>query len=181
MQPVDGVVQRDELLERELLGDLRQVEFLKGLPDEELRVLLPTIAVRQFGAGEMLVRQGDQGDTLYIIRTGVVDVIGHTPDGNSRLLNKLATTDYFGEATLMTGEPRTADIRAATDVEVIEMDREGLRRLFKEHPEAATQISEIVAARMEDRLKKLAQDSHDDGHGGVHRWIAKMREIFDLN
>lgn len=181
MQPLDAVEQRDELLERELIGELRQVEFLKSLPEEDLRVLLPTIAVRQFGAGEILVRQGDQGDTLYIIRSGVVDVIGHTSDGNSRLLNKLSAADYFGEASLMTGEPRTADIRAATDVEVIEMDREGLRRLFKEHPEAATQISQIVAERMEDRIKKLAQDSRDDGHGGVHRWISKMREIFDLN
>ncbi|MDO8432337.1 MAG: mechanosensitive ion channel family protein [Candidatus Binatus sp.] len=181
MQPGDGVEQRDQMLERELISELRQVEFLKGLPDEELRVLLPTIAVRQFGAGEMLVRQGDQGETLYIIRSGVVDVIAHTPDGNSRLLAQLTATNYFGEGTLMTGEPRTADIRAASDVEVIEMDREGLRRLFKEHPEAATQISEIVAARMEDRLKKLAEGSHDGGRGGAHRWlVAKMRELFDL-
>ncbi len=181
MQTGDGVEQRDQILERELTAELRQVEFLKGLTDEELRVLLPTIAVRQFGAGEMLVRQGDQGDTLYVVRHGMVDVIAHTPDGNSRLLAQLGPTNYFGEGTLMTGEPRTADIRAASDVEVIEMDREGLRRLFKEHPESATQISEIVAVRLEDRLKKLAEGNHDGGRGGAHRWlVAKMRELFDI-
>ncbi len=172
---------RDAMLERELINELRQVEFLQGLKEEELSVLLPTIAVRQFGAGEMLVRQGEQGESLYIIRSGLVDVIAHTPDGKTRHLAQLSRTNYFGEGTLMTGEPRTADIRAATDVEVVEMDREGLRRLFKEHPEAAAQIGEIVAVRLEDRLKKLAEGSHHDGKGGTHRWLlAKMRELFDL-
>src|SRR5258708_8273604 len=99
MPPLAGVERRDELLERELIGELRQVEFLKGLPEADLRVLIPTIAVRQFGAGEMLVRQGDQGDTLYIIRSGEVDVIAPTPAANSRLLPNPPQQNTFAEAT----------------------------------------------------------------------------------
>jgi CRP-like cAMP-binding protein len=81
----------------------------------------------------------------------------------------------------MTGEPRTASVRALTDLEVIEMDREGFVRLFKEHPDAAAGIGDIITARNRDRLEKLASGDTLDGRGGPHRWLLnKMRELFDF-
>jgi len=81
----------------------------------------------------------------------------------------------------MTGEPRTASVRAITDVEVIEMDREGFTRLFKEHPDAAAGIGDIIALRNKDRLEKLSAGDSLNGRGGSHRWLlAKMRELFDI-
>ena len=56
----------------------------------------------------------------------------------------------------MTASRATASVRAITDLEVIEMDREGFTRLFKEHPDAAAGIGDIIAARNRDRLEKLA-------------------------
>jgi CRP-like cAMP-binding protein len=82
---------------------------------------------------------------------------------------------------LMTGEPRTASVRATTDLEVIEMDREGFTRLFKEHPDAAAGIGDIIAARNRERLEKISSGDSLDGKGGPHRWLlAKMRELFDF-
>ena len=171
----------DAAFERELMADLRQIDWLRGLSDDELKLLVPTVSVRQFGAGEMLVRAGEQGDSMFIVRSGKAEVFGHTADGQIRHVANYARGDVTGEMALMTGEPRTASVRALTDLEVIEMDREGFVRLFKEHPDAAAGIGDIITARNRDLLEKLASGDTLDGRGGPHRWLLnKMRELFDF-
>ena len=171
----------DAAFERELMADLRQVDWLRGLSDDELKLLVPTVAVRQFGAGEMLMRAGEQGDSMFIVRSGKAEVFGHTADGQIRHVANYARGDVTGEMALMTGQPRTASVRALTDLEVIEMDREGFVRLFKEHPDAAAGIGDIITARNRDLLEKLASGDTLDGRGGPHRWLLnKMRELFDF-
>jgi CRP-like cAMP-binding protein len=83
---------------------------------------------------------------------------------------------------LMTGEPRNATIRARTDVEILEMSRNGFTELFKSHPDAAAQMSEIIAARLSQRRELLdAGQQADGGARGRSSWLlAKMREIFDI-
>lgn len=177
----DEDARADAAFERELMGDLRQVDWLRGLNDDALRMLVPSVAVRQFGAGELLIRAGEQGESMFIVRSGSAEVFAHTADGQTRHLAKYVRGDFTGEMALMTGEPRTASVRAITDVEVIEMDREGFTRLFKEHPEAAAGIGDIIAARNKDRLEKLSAGDSLNGRGGPHRWLlAKMRELFDI-
>jgi small-conductance mechanosensitive channel len=171
----------DAQFERELMTDLRQVDWLRGLSDDELRLLVPTVSVRQFGAGEMLVRAGEQGESMFIVRSGKAEVFGHTADGEVRHIANYARGDITGEMALMTGEPRNASVRALTDVEVIEMDREGFTRLFKQHPDAAASIGDIITARNRQRLEKLASGDTLNGKGGPHRWLLnKMRELFDF-
>jgi small-conductance mechanosensitive channel/CRP-like cAMP-binding protein len=172
----------DAEFERELMGDLRQVDWMRGLSDEELRLLVPTVSVRQFGAGEMLVRAGESGESMFIVRSGKAEVFGHTTDGQIRHIADIGRGDFTGEMALMTGEPRNASVRATTDLEVIEMDREGFTRLFKEHPDAAAGIGDIIAARNRERLEKLSSGDAMNGNRGAHRWLlAKMRELFDLD
>jgi small-conductance mechanosensitive channel len=171
----------DAQFERELMTDLRQVDWLRGLSDDELRLLVPTVSVRQFGAGEMLVRIGEPGESMFIVRSGRAEVLGRTADGQIRHLAEIGRGVVTGEMALMTGEPRNANVRAITDLEVIEMDREGFTRLFKEHPDAAASIGDIITARNRERLEKLASGDTLDGKGGPHRWlINKMRELFDF-
>ena len=171
----------DAQFERELMADLRQVDWLRKLSDDELRLLVPTVEVRQFGAGELLVRQDEQGDSMFILRSGTAEVFGHTADGQVRHIAKITRGDFTGEMALMTGEPRTASVRAITDLEVIEMDREGFVRLFKEHPDAAAGMGDIITERNRERLEKLASGDTLDGRGGPHRWLLnKMRELFDF-
>jgi CRP-like cAMP-binding protein len=171
----------DAAFERELMGDLRQVDWLRALSDEELRLLVPTVSVRQFGAGEMLMRAGEQGDSMFIVRSGTAEVFGHTADGKERHIANYARGDFTGEMALMTGEPRSLSVRATSDLEVIEMDREGFTQLFKEHPEAVAGIGDIIAARNKDTLEKLSSGDGLNGNRGAHRWLlAKMRELFDF-
>ena len=177
----DAASRADAEKERAVMHAFRQVEFLRGLSDDELKTLVPAAAVRQFGAGELLIRDGEEGDSLFIFRSGTAEVFKNGADGKRQYSAKYHAGDITGEMALMTGEPRTANVRAITDVEVIEMDREGLRRLFKEHPETVAAIGDIIAVRNKKNLEKLAAGDSQNGKSGVHHWLfAKMRELFDL-
>lgn len=167
---------------REIATELRSVDFLRELSDDEVRILAGAVRVRQFGAGEALMRQGDSGDTFYIIRRGVVDVSTNGPDGKQVHIAELSHSAFFGEMALMTGESRNATVRARTDVEVLEMSRNGFTELFKSHPDAAAQMSEIIAARLSQRRELLDAGQPADGgvRGRSSRLLAKMREIFDI-
>jgi len=167
--------------EKELLRELRRVDFLRDLDDSLLSLLLPSVQVHQFGAGEVLMRQGEPGETMYIIRRGKVEVLAHRGEGSDRHIATLGTSHVIGEAALLTGEARNATIRAVTDVEVIEVSREGFTHLFKRSPETAHAISEIVSTRLTERQAMLAQSAEGDGRSGRSRWLlGKMREIFDF-
>jgi small-conductance mechanosensitive channel/CRP-like cAMP-binding protein len=168
--------------ERELIHELRKVDFLHELDDGALKILLSSVKVHEFGAGEVLMRQGEAGETMYIIRHGHVEVIAHgATAGSDRHLATMGTSQIIGEAALLTGEARTATIRALDDVEVIEISRDGLTRLFKQSPSIAQAISEIVSTRLTDRQAALAQSIEGNGRSGRSRWLlSKMRVIFDF-
>jgi small-conductance mechanosensitive channel len=164
-----------------LIAELRQVDFLRGLTEQELNLLVPTVQVREYGAGETIVRQGDEGDSFYIIRRGTVEVLVQAADGSMRHVAEMRPPSFVGEAALMTGQPRNATNRAKTDVELIEIDREGFTRLFQAHPEVAEQMSEIIATRLAERLEVLDAAGGDNGRAGTRRWLmSKMKEIFDF-
>ena len=164
------------------IEQLRQVDFLSALEDEELQLLLPTVRIHQFGHGEILMSEGEPGDSFYIMRSGTVEVLAQAPNGGAAVhIRNLEPPAFFGEMSLMTGEPRKATIRAHTDVEVLEINREGFALLFKKHPEVAEEVGEIIAARMtETRDRVAAAQTAGSDISNRHRLLAKMRSIFDF-
>jgi small-conductance mechanosensitive channel/CRP-like cAMP-binding protein len=172
-----------EEFEREMMAELRQVDFLHNLRDEELRLLLPSVALQKFGAGEIIVREGDEGTSLYIIRSGEVEVVAHTNGAHEVHIRNLRRPTFFGEMALMTGEPRTATIRAHTDAELLELSREGFLELFKSHPEAAARMSEIIASRMSETrgLLAAANSMPENSHSHARWLLAKISAVFNLS
>ncbi len=176
-----AAVAEAEAFERELMNELRQVDFLRGLRDEDLRLLAPGVNVQKFGAGEAIVREGEDGDSLFIIRSGTVEVLAAAPDGSPVHIRDLARPAFFGEMAVMTGEKRNATVRARTDAELIELDREAFAELFKNHPQAAVQMGEVIALRLTERRELLAAAPQGDGVRTRANWLlAKMRAVFNL-
>jgi small-conductance mechanosensitive channel len=86
----------------ELETDLSNVPFLKPLSPEEIRTLAKLARTEHYGPGESLVRQGDEGDSFFIVRQGTVAVELATPDKQSTTVAQLGPGDFFGEMSLLT-------------------------------------------------------------------------------
>jgi CRP-like cAMP-binding protein len=177
-----GISAGVEEFEREIMTELRQVDFLRDLRDEELQLLLQGVALLKFGAGETIVREGDAGDSLYLIRSGEVEVVASANGAHEVHIHNLRRPAFFGEMALMTGEPRNATVRARTDTELLELGREGFIELFKSHPETATKMGEILALRMSERLELLAAANlRDNSRSHARRLLAKISAVFNLS
>jgi CRP-like cAMP-binding protein len=128
----------------ETIEQFRQVDFLSELSEEEFRQLLPAVMVRNFAAGDVIVRKGDIGDSFFVVRKGTVEVLSDEKQVHDFDLTHPAS---FGKMAVLTGAPYTFTVRARTDTELLEIDREGFAKLFKAHPEIASKMGMMLAGR----------------------------------
>jgi CRP-like cAMP-binding protein len=100
----------------------------------DVRSRLDSVIPVRFAAGEIVFRQGDVADRLFIIGTGEVEAIREDPDKGEVVLGKLGPEDYFGEGAILADTTRSATIRAITDVEAISIHRSDFRSLYSALP-----------------------------------------------
>ena len=125
---------------------LRSVPLFTNLSDEALNDMVERLMPDKFASGEDIVRQGDRGDKLFLIMRGEVDVI--QSDGTTEhKVNTLKEGDYFGEYALLTGEDRTATVRAASPVEVAWLDQRDFFYLVENDPSLREGLEGIIEDR----------------------------------
>src|SRR5262249_30996034 len=107
-------VLRDRLREVEALKGL---ELFKGLTDEEVLKLTAHLRFAPFTEGETITKKGTVAHRLYILTRGRVEVLASVKGGRTKSVASIEAPGFFGEMGLMTGEPRSADVIARTDVE----------------------------------------------------------------
>lgn len=174
-----------EEIEQLMIQDLRKVDLFHDLADEDLRIMIPAVKLSQYGRGEVVIRQGAVGDAFFVLRRGKVDVL---VEGADRLepivvghIDQFSERNYFGEIALLKGEHRIATVRAATDLEVLEVSRDGFAHLFRARPETAPAIAKIAAAREAETLAHAATPptaiAVREEQGKI---LVTMRKIFDF-
>ncbi len=142
----------------EILDLLRKVDILRPLQEGELQMLADDLTSQLFARGEVVCRQGEPGSTFYIVKSGVVTVILRSADGVEAEVAQLKAGVYFGEMSLLTGEPRGATCKALEDSELLCLDRESFAVLLREKPAIAQSMSEIIAARQVESNQKLEHE-----------------------
>jgi len=125
---------------------LRQQPMFKSFTDEQLDALLPRGQIEKFGAGEKVIMQGANGDSMFILVKGEANVVMNR-NGMDTLVASLNSGDCFGEMSLLTGEKRSASVIAHTDCEVVEIGKAILANSLKENPELVTKLSTLLAQR----------------------------------
>jgi small-conductance mechanosensitive channel/CRP-like cAMP-binding protein len=142
-----GREKRSEELERQMKA-LRQVDVLRSLEAKDLQQLADELRYAPFTRGEVLTRQGAEAHWLYLIVDGTVSVRVRNDDTElEREVNQLGPGNFFGEMSLMTGEPRTATVVALGDVECYRLSAESFRRVIAARPEQAEDFAEVLAQR----------------------------------
>ena len=125
---------------------LSQVDVFRVLDAEKIDRLARRLRLAPFGPGEVILREGDPGDSLYVLRTGEVAVRVNVR-GQARDVTTLKAGQFFGEMSLMTGASRSATIVAKSDVECYVVSKDAFQEILEQKPELAATISEILAQR----------------------------------
>lgn len=151
---IDPVDQREEML--------RDVPLFCDLSDDERRHLAEIAQTRLFAPNEIIVREGEPGEEMFVILRGRATVVLHQPDAERVFVNRLGPGDFFGEMSLVSGAKRTASVQALEECEVIAINGDTFRLLLVSSPGLAERIREVVAertARLEDTVETLKSDS----------------------
>ncbi len=126
---------------------LRRTLIFRQLGDSDLFELGSRMHHLSFAPGELIVRQGDDGDSMYIVTAGQV-AISYSGQSNAETqVAVIAPGDFFGESSLLTGEARNASAIALSRVDCYELDKDGLQSIVERHTELAEDMSVVVAHR----------------------------------
>jgi len=128
---------------------LRQAPFFQDIPPEAFANISKNLRSRTTNTGDIIIRQDEEGESLFIVARGVVRV-SREQDGAVRDLATLMAGDFFGEMALLHPEPRVASVRAVTPCALYELRRGDLEETMREHP--------VIRERLEetDRKRKAA-------------------------
>ncbi|MBN4080408.1 cyclic nucleotide-binding domain-containing protein [Beggiatoa alba] len=118
---------------------LRSVPSLRYLSDKAIENLIEYSSLVGIPAGNKILKEGESGDALYVVISGIVRVT-HTRDGAQFNLAQLSAGDYFGEWSILTGAPRAASVTAVTPVEVVRLECDLFLDFIKDNPEVRDRI-----------------------------------------
>jgi CRP-like cAMP-binding protein len=138
---------------------LRAVPVFSDLGEDELARVAEVAVPRQFVAGEVVFREGDESNTCYIVRHGRARAVREHPDGRSITLANFGPGDIFGELAMFDDERRSATIETLEDTEAIAILGGDMRRLLSDHAEIAVKMLASLGRRLRETNERLARQS----------------------
>lgn len=143
---------------------ISSVDLFALLSDEARSRVADGARERRFAAGETIVREGDRGSSMFIVEAGRLGVSAHGTVGESQKLAVLEAGTAFGEISLLTGDARTATVRALTEATLLEIDKSTIAPILRENPS----IVGMLELTMKERRKK-ATDALEAARGETDR------------
>ncbi|HCH56143.1 MAG TPA: cyclic nucleotide-binding protein [Rhodospirillaceae bacterium] len=138
---------------------LRSVPLFAKIEPSKLKLLAFTSERLTFPAGGELFHQGDPGEAAYIILSGQADVVIDTPTGEMAVA-KVGKNDLVGEIAILIDVPRTATIRAETEITTLAINKDLFFRMISEFPGMAVEIMRELAHRLEATTAQLREASN---------------------
>jgi small-conductance mechanosensitive channel len=156
---------------------LQQVPVFAPLAEEEIERLATASSTRVYAPGEPIVRRGQEGNSMFVIVRGAVKV--QIPENDyQKTINNLRANDFFGEMSLLTGQPRTATVIAEEETEVIQIKKTALRPLFEANPHLMKAICDIIEERRALLVQKAEEEEDlDESASGV---LSSLRKFFGI-
>lgn len=177
IEPKAGDIPVEELTES-IADRFSGLPIFAPLCDEEIEKLARGSYVRVFAPGEPIVRMGQEGNSMFVIVRGSVKV--QVPEnGSPKTINTLRENDFFGEMSLLTGEPRSATVVATEETEVLQIRKQALKPIFEGNPQLVQAICEIIEERKE-LLPTMAIAESDAGGNGSRGVLRSIKNFFGL-
>jgi CRP-like cAMP-binding protein len=153
---------------------LHQVPAFSALGAEDLLQVADVIVPRTFGAGEVVFRENDPGDTCYVVRVGHFRAVREHSDGRSITLATFGPGDIFGELAMFDEERRSATIEALEVTEAAAILAADMRRLLRAHPDIAVKLLRALSHRLRETNERLARQSFQTVQSRVASVLAEL-------
>ncbi len=163
---------------------LRKEALFSCLSDEHLDALLGQAEFEHFGRGEEIIEEGASGESMFILLRGTAQV-SVAKSGSRIRVGVLRQGDCFGEMSLLTGEPRTATVRAERDCEVLQISKSIMAEVLRESPGCLEQLSSLLAHRKmetEGILKEatVPEEQEEREREYTATFLKRLRSFFEL-
>jgi branched-chain amino acid transport system substrate-binding protein len=161
---------------------LQEIDIFKPFSEKAKFYLSERIGRHRFQAHETIVKQGDRGNSLFIIVEGVVSVQVRTEEGKNKEVARLGAGNFFGEMALLTGEDRTATVVALVDTSLFELTKHDIKPLIEEQPEVSEMISKVLTQRQFSTMSQL-HEQHDieiETEAVYKRLLNRIEHFFGL-
>src|ERR687890_2564862 len=146
---------------------LARVPLFADLSERDLAQLAQVAVPRSYDTGEAVFREGDTGDTCYVVRDGAVRVTRRHSDGRVITLAELRAGAIFGELAMFGGETRSASVEVLEPTRALAILAGDMRRLMIQHPEIAVNMLEGLANRLREANERISRQSFQTVAGRV--------------
>lgn len=161
-----------------LVERLSAVDIFAPLSAEETAMLARAAVRHVFAPGETVIRAGEPGSSMFVVHHGRVRV-QINDNGRPRTVATLNEGEFFGEMALFTGEPRTANVVAIEETEVLEIGHGAMKKVFDANPELVESLSFIMAERRAGLASHVdSQASPDDESAGI---LSAIKRFFGIS
>jgi CRP-like cAMP-binding protein len=134
------------------LDVLRRVAAFGTLAEADLTALGACVRARRYGAGDMVFHEGEPGATMLVVAEGTLVAIAARAEGRDEILNRMGEGEIIGEMAFLDPAPRSATVRALTDVVAYELDHDAMGVLRQRAPAA---VGAVVAMAIRDVTRRL--------------------------
>lgn len=159
---INSVASVKRMIDGAFLRRAIQAQFGQDLPAQYIGDLADNSRVESYESGAVILREGDPGDSLHLIRKGSVTVSRHI-GGRDTVLSYIASGNYFGEMALLNDSPRVATIRASIATETIRIDGAAFKKVLKNAPELEKKLKHTAALKLQ---KAAAERVSGDQNAG---------------
>src|SRR5437899_3221301 len=132
------------------MGTLESSKLFSHLPAAEMQPLRAVARDIPFAAGQQIFKEGDPGDGIYVVKTGLVQISATLENGERHLFSQVLPGDFFGEMTVLDHQPRSACASAERDTTVCFIPREELMNLLPHSPELCMTLVQEISGRLRE-------------------------------
>lgn len=165
---------KNAMTKESVIPRLRSIPIFSDLKSDDLEVLAGMVTFRQLPKGAFIIAQHERGGSLYLLVSGRVKVSLASPDGKELALNYLEAPAHFGEMSLVDNEPRSADVIAVTDVEVLALEAKDLSAAIQVQPRLALSLIATLSRRLRQTIARLEDLAF---HDAKHRVVRVLLNV----
>lgn len=155
---------------------LKDIPLFAGLSDDDLHRLSLLLTDRYYAKDSVVVSANDAGDALFIVSDGDVKVSLSGENGREIILSTLGAGDFFGEMSLVDGEPRSASVICLTDAHVLRLSRRDFLQLLRSYPSIGINVMTEMCVRLRRADESIGNLALLDVYGRVARFLIELVE-----